>query len=211
MASKKKAAVEVDAEVEKSEKDGALALREQAKKFRITSDAEFEQAGKMLVGIAEAKRRAKALFDPICSAQHAAWKVATGKRAEVLDPLEEGDRIIRGEVGKYHERKQRDAQLAAVDMAEAVPQIAALEARGDYGAAAQLSEQVRAGNDAAPKLDGVGFREEWDFEVVDINAVPREYLVIDEHKVGRIVKALRDATSIPGIRAFSKSVPVVGR
>ena len=64
---------------------------------------------------------------------------------------------------------------------------------------------------APPKADGVSFRDEWDFEITDAALLPREYLVPDEKKIRGVVKSLRDATAIPGVRAFSRRVVAASR
>lgn len=64
---------------------------------------------------------------------------------------------------------------------------------------------------AAPsqKLSGISGREEWDFEITDISKIPREYLIVDEVKVRRVVKALGSQTRIDGVRVFQKTVMAV--
>lgn len=51
---------------------------------------------------------------------------------------------------------------------------------------------------------GVTFREDWDFEVVDANAVPREHMMPDEVKIRKLVRA--GLRNIPGLRIFPKKV-----
>ncbi len=62
---------------------------------------------------------------------------------------------------------------------------------------------------AAPKVEGVSFREAWDFEVTDASQIPREYLVPDLVAIRKVVQALKGNTRIPGIRAFTKPVTAV--
>jgi hypothetical protein len=56
----------------------------------------------------------------------------------------------------------------------------------------------------APEIRGLAMRENWDFEIVDEAAIPREYLVPDEVKIRRVVRIMKDKTAIPGIRAFNR-------
>lgn len=60
----------------------------------------------------------------------------------------------------------------------------------------------------APKLTvatpGQTFTEDWTFQVTDPALVPREYLRLDEVKIGRVVRAMRAQTSIPGIQAVAR-------
>jgi hypothetical protein len=101
---------------------------------------------------------------------------------------------------------------------------AELEARGDTAGAERLiSEPVTAPVvvtpapvfapqppvAVAPKVDGVSFRTDWDFEIVDANLIPREYLIPDEKKIRGVVKAMRGAARIPGVRPFEKRITSV--
>jgi len=61
----------------------------------------------------------------------------------------------------------------------------------------------------APAVAGVSFRDDWDFEVTNLAAIPREYMMPDEVKIRRVVKAMRGACSIPGIKAIPKRVTAV--
>jgi len=56
---------------------------------------------------------------------------------------------------------------------------------------------------AAPKTEGVHTVTEWHFEVTDPQAVPREYLVVDEKKIGQVVRAMKGDTDIPGVKVWS--------
>ena len=64
----------------------------------------------------------------------------------------------------------------------------------------------------APKTAGLAMRDNWCFEVVDPAAVPREYLIINEVAIGKIVRALRGKIEIPGVRVFNRPIMAsVGR
>jgi hypothetical protein len=52
----------------------------------------------------------------------------------------------------------------------------------------------------APKLGGLGFRSVWRYEVINPALVPREYLMLDEVKLGKVVSALKGDTNIAGIK-----------
>lgn len=59
-----------------------------------------------------------------------------------------------------------------------------------------------------PKVEGLSYREDWYFEVTEPNKVPREYLLVDAVKIGKIVRAMKQGTNIPGVRVFSKKIPI---
>jgi hypothetical protein len=58
----------------------------------------------------------------------------------------------------------------------------------------------------APKTNGLAMRENWDFEIVDETAIPREFMCPDELKIRKVVKAMKEKTNIPGIRAFNRPI-----
>jgi hypothetical protein len=81
----------------------------------------------------------------------------------------------------------------------------------------QLAKEIEAAPSEAPpvfvpketpKVPGLSYREDWKFEIVDATVLPREYLIPDESKIGKIVRALKATTYIPGVRVFSVKVPI---
>jgi hypothetical protein len=61
---------------------------------------------------------------------------------------------------------------------------------------------------ARPQAAGVSFRDEWDFEITNPALIPREYLLVDTVKLRGVVRALKQATHIPGIRVVRKRITV---
>jgi len=55
-----------------------------------------------------------------------------------------------------------------------------------------------------PKIDKIATRTVWKFEVIDEKLVPREYLKIDEVKIGSVARATKGTLQIPGIRIYSE-------
>ena len=64
---------------------------------------------------------------------------------------------------------------------------------------------VPAKPDLAPvKAAGMGFGEAWEFEVIDAALIPREFLKVDEAKIGQYVRAMKASAKIAGVRVFSR-------
>lgn len=122
---------------------------------------------------------------------------------------------------REQERIAREAAEAAARQAEEARKAAEVAAAaGNAEAAVELEQQAEQAVEAATalatmapavaaapaKLAGVSTRQEWDFEVTDPAAIPREYLVIDEKKIRGVVKALKADANIPGVRVFARDV-----
>lgn len=46
--------------------------------------------------------------------------------------------------------------------------------------------------------------ETWKFAISDASLIPREYLIPDEVAIGKIVRAMKERTNIPGIKAYAE-------
>jgi hypothetical protein len=212
------------------QQEHALTLTE-AQAIRVADAGTYELAAERLKGLRALGRKIEAFFDgtkdnPGPAAQaHALWKKLTGQRGEAIRPIEaectrltvemsrwkaEQDRLAREEAARRSREEQELARSVALEEA------ATLEAQGMPEEAAAVVEQAIAAPapvvhivPAAPKVDGVSHRENWKFEVIDANAIPREYLSIDEKKLGAVVRALKGSTRIAGIRVYPEQTTVV--
>ena len=52
--------------------------------------------------------------------------------------------------------------------------------------------------------DGLAMRDNWTFEIVDEALVPRDYMLVDEVKIGRVVRATSGKIEIQGVRIFNQ-------
>ncbi len=108
---------------------------------------------------------------------------------------------------EYTRRKEAEEKAAL--------EAAALNAiaKGDEARAVELvtkAEEVRHAvpvlAPVAPIAQGASFREIWKFEITDAKALPREYLIPDETRIGQVVRALKKDCSIPGVRIWSEKI-----
>lgn len=111
------------------------------------------------------------------------------------------------------ERQRAAAEQARLD-AIARREREELEARAEKAADKGNMEQALAlsarAADTAPKqadvapvkAAGTGFSDKWGFEVINAAMVPREYLKVDEVKLGAYVRAMKGDAIVPGVRVF---------
>lgn len=129
------------------------------------------------------------------------------KRAMVTYSTEQ-ERIRREEQRKAEEaaRKEREkleAQARKAEAAGRVERAMELEQRAATVVAPVIQREP-------PKVSGVAMRSIWRFEVVDPAAVPREYLVVDEKRIGAVVRAMKGDTQIPGVRVWEEKSLAAG-
>ena len=152
----------------------------------------------------------------------AAWdqeqaRLRAAAAAAAQRELERLEQAARDQAAAEQRRITAEAETRRLAEAEA------MEARGDQAAAVRLLEAPIAvpvvlpapvftpapAPAAPPKVEGVSFREDYDFEITDPALLPREFLMADEKRIRGVVKAMRAATAIPGVRAFPRRIASV--
>ena len=136
-------------------------------------------------------------------------------RREAEDAIRRERERLEAEARAQAEAEQRRLQAEAE--AQRRQAAAGLEAIGETGDAARvLAAPVAVPTVVAapvvmpsmpamappPRIDGVSFRDDWDFEIENVALLPRDYLVPDEKKIRAVVKTLKAATNIPGVRVI---------
>lgn len=195
----------------------ALALPEQAQAMAILDDETFTRATDFLLTIKALRNELNETFDPVIAKSYAAHKEAVSQKKRHEEPLAKAEAIVKHQMAIYHadqEQRRLEAQRQAQEAAQLWEAIDA-ESRGDQaGADAALNGQgVVAVHlpPATPKIDGVSFRESWDFEITDEAQLPREYLLPDLGRIGKVVRALKQDAHIPGVKVFRKQTVAAGR
>jgi hypothetical protein len=59
---------------------------------------------------------------------------------------------------------------------------------------------------AAEAVPEVAVRDVWKFAIVDADAIPREFMIPDEAAIGKVVRALKEKTNIPGVAVFNEQI-----
>lgn len=161
---------------------------------------EVEVQRKELKGpIDEAAKRIQAFFKP--PLDFLAQAEAVLKRKMVTWKSEQ-DRIAREEqrkadekARKERERLEREAAKAAAAGREERAEV--LRERAEVVVAAPVAP-------VAPKVSGISTRKAYMFRIVDASKVPDQYKVIDEKRIGAVVRALKMDANIPGVEVYEE-------
>ena len=213
-----------DAKAAAAKQDGLVILYK-AKELRITDQATLTQANEYLKQAKQIRAEIDKTFDPHIAQLHKSHKDLLAEKRRFTDPLEQAEKILRPAIGTYlHEQEQRAleadrARRRAEEEAERKANEAtdlshALIKNGDIEEAEKIASgakvEVRQILDNRPEAvedpitDNNQKRTTWHFEITDEAAIPREYLMVNETKIGQVVRAMKDQTNIPGVKAFPK-------
>jgi hypothetical protein len=203
------------AEVE-TVKQVALSFPDRARQIVIETPEHYSAAAGFLKEIKACRKRIADVFGPIVKAAHEAHKRAKAAQTEADDPLDQAEGLIKGAMVSYDTRqaevasqRQIEAEAAArraeeqrvIDQAVALEQAGEVEAAQELIAAPVVAPVVMV-ESATPTVEGISIRAVWQFQVTDPNLVPREWLIVDEKKVGAYVRAVKAQAFIPGIKVF---------
>lgn len=191
----------------------------------VKDDSSFSLGGEILL---EIKKRAKVVeerFAEPVSLAHKAHKSLTTLRDAVLSPFKQAETTIKSKLGTYQMeierqrreeaerlRKEAEAKAEAERIAKAQEQMDNGDLKGcEKTLEAPLKvEPIRVTTPEPLMPEGISMRENWKFEITNVNEIPMEYMVPDEKAIAKVVKALGSKANIPGIRIYCEKV-VSGR
>jgi vancomycin resistance protein YoaR len=197
---------------------------EAAKSIVVVDEASHVLALNLAMECTKRQRKVEETWAESREMAHKAWKTITETIASFTKPLAEAATICRQKAYAWKraedERRQIEAQRVERENAKKVEderlrQAEALAKAGKPALADAVLEQpievapVVAAEVAKPA--GMSYRENWTFTILEEEVLPREFLMPDEVKIGKVVRAMKGATKIPGIRVFDAGSLVVKR
>lgn len=207
-----------------------LQLATVARALVVTRETKVK-AEQMILLIGEGERQIKAVMDPIRDAANRAHKVATTQTNALLQPLQEAKAYLRrgcADVQKELdeeatiEARRKAAELEELERARLMEKAQTATSPTEVVQAIQEAERVsipaEVVREAPAKASGITYRDNWTFEWVDaqgkriaqpdVALIPMQFHRIDDVLVRAHVKATKERTSIPGVRAFNDRQPV---
>lgn len=185
------------------EQQGIL-LVASAEDLKVTDQPSFEDAVGQLKLVKAYLDEVDTITGPVVKAALNAHRAAVAQRDGLKAHAIEAERILKKAIGVYEAEQRRKAEAARRETerlqweAEAAARAKAAETHMPVEAVVVFTPPPPP----IPKAVGVAFTDVWKFEVTDPLAVPNEYKVVDEKRIGQVVRALKGQTVIPGVRVY---------
>jgi len=174
-----------------SQKESLAITKEKWNRYRLPPDTQYRRIkGDIGAFIVEQDRLKR-------EAEHRAWLAEQEKIKLDADRKRIEEEAIR----KAAEAELKgDNEKAAAILEKAVAKEEKLSAKIEEAAtvAAYVPPPV--------KTVGISTREDWDIELLDINLVPRDYLMFDEAKARKVIRASKGTIQIPGVKNVKKTI-----
>lgn len=188
----------------------------------ITSAPEYQSASDVLKTIKAKARelddRERAITRPINDSLKAIRDLFRAPKA-LLEQAETAFKLGMLTYQRAEAAKRQEAQRVAEELArkerERLAELARkAEERGAIEKAQAFAERAAVivapvVEIAAPKVAGVATRKDYTFEIVDAAQLPRVYLMPDEQKIRKAIRALGPDANIPGVRVIEREILAV--
>lgn len=212
------------------------ALAVQAGTLMVTDQPSFELAGAMLQTVKGYRNRVGEILDPIIKKAHETHRQALEAKKKLEEPAVRAELAIKGALTAYEQeqaRLRRQAEVLAEKERARLEEEARLqaaleaEARGDRKVAEKILEAPHppapvftppAILPAAPKAEGVSFRDQYRAEVTDLillvkavaaGEAPIGMLLPNLPMLNQMARALKEELRIPGVRVIADRVAMV--
>lgn len=197
-----------------------VAAPDRARTLKIADPDTYKVAAEELLVTKALRKQVDDAFDGIIEQAHATHKQALAKKKTFTGPLDEAEKIIKAEIGRYtaeEEAKRADAQRAAdaaMRKREEERRLDEAQALVDEGKDVQamhlldepvLTQPVMLAP-AVQKVDGITSRDNWTFRITHPDSVSREFCKPDEVKIRAYVKAMKGTAQIPGVQVYVEKV-----
>ena len=124
----------------------------------------------------------------------------------MLTYQQEQERKRREEEARLQEKARKEAERLAARAEKA-------EANGNIEKAETLRQEAQEKEMLTPvvaspveKVAGISTKKVWKFEIVNEDLIPREYMIADEARIGKVVRATAGTLTIPGVRIYAEDV-----
>jgi hypothetical protein len=203
----------------------------------VTDLVSLEQAALDRQALGDAIKRVEEFFKPLKAMADQLHKALCSREREILEPLRSADVAKVDAIKRYHLTEQRERQRRQDAEAEArrrddqdraAIEAARLEEQGEHALAAAVVEEAIAAPTPVvvypdPVAAVVSFTRRWKWKYqhgpADITKtppqlvaralalVPKEFLCLDEKKVGAYARSMKTTGHIPGIDIYAVDEP----
>lgn len=195
---------------------------------KIETEETLKRVNETKLGIRQLRNKIKAHFEPLRNLAYAPYKAILDKWKETEAPVQEAEKACDNLLSCYFAEQRRIREEAERKRLEEIRkqkeeedrklrEALEAESKGDIEKAEQLINEVAIQEQETkptvtipekPKLNNVHSRVDYDFEIVDEQAIPRDYLIPNETLIRKMVKASQGKINIPGIKVIAKDTIV---
>ena len=187
----------------------AISLRDFAKARVIITNDDMKPANDDLILIRKVKKAMEEKRKEYLKPFQDHVKETNDAYKTLMEPIEEADKLTANKMLAFdaeQKRKIREAEAIEAEklaLAKREAELKGGEITVDLTPVAKpevVPDRIRT------DMGSSGQRDNWKWELLDLNLVPREYLMINAGMLTPIVKASKGKLTIPGIRIYNEPI-----
>lgn len=195
-----------------------LSLPDQARKLQVIDRDSLERAASLLLIVKALRKELDDTFDTGIKKAHEAHKAAVALKKKYELPLATAEATIKPRIAAYHALKEqirRDEENRLMEEArkradeEKLSMAVRAETLGLQAQAEAIIDQPAfvpvVTLPKAEKIEGISMRKTWKYRIIDVNLIPRDYMIADEKKIGGVVRAMGEQAKIPGVEIYCET------
>lgn len=202
----------------------ALSVPDQAKQISIKTMDDYVRAGEIMLTIKAIRKKITETFKPIKQKMDAAKQEVLDQERAADAPLKEAESWLSPQIITWNREQERirqeeEARLREIARKEEEERQLQEAILAEQSGQKDVAEEIMAAPvqaapvvvpKAVPKVAGMSIRDNWKFRITNEKLVPREYLKVDEVKIGQVVRAMKSAANIAGVEVYNEGT-VSGR
>jgi len=179
-----------------------------ATEIRVIDQNTYEAANARIGLLQGLKKKVEDFFKPMKQKAQDAHKQICQQEKEQLNPILSAIDDLKQKTIAYYTAEQQRIAAEQERQRKAAEEMAALaaeaETSGDTETATEavaLAAMEETKVTYSPSAKGTSMREVWRAEVIDIDKVPRCFLIVDQAALDALAKSQKDKMSVPGVKA----------
>lgn len=193
---------------------------------KINNQEDFEFASSFLKQVKAVQKKVKDYWETPIKNAYEAHKSLKNKENEMLKPLQESEKILKNKMQEYTEQQTKifEEQLKRLkeeqekEAMHELEEAERLRENGDVVGAEiaesnanmiyQMPTNLKSG---VEKVEGIGYRKDYEIQIVDDTKVPAyingiQIRKIDESQIKKLIKMTNGQIIIPGINVKEKKI-----
>lgn len=190
------------------------------KGITINDQSDYEAVIDLRRQLKEYKSKLDARYLPIKQKTHDAWKEACKNVNDYDKPITEADKKLKRAMSDYTMRKERERKAEENRLRREAEEKETSRVEAELKEVGFKKKEAKAEVEKmdlfvpevkiedSTKVEGVSYRTNYKYRIVDVSKIPAEYMIPDEKKIGGVVRAMKENTNIPGIEVYTEKTPI---
>lgn len=174
-------------------------LVQRAQNYQVVSDETYEEAGGIVSWIAQGKKRIEARRKFFTQPLNDQVKKINELFKELSMPFVKSDAIVRNKMLDYRQGQEKKRRDEEEKMKKEAEKIAKKEGISKEEVIASMEKK-----ETVSTTDKTTVRKDWTFEIIDVNKIPRKFLMPDEVNIRKAVR--NGVRKIAGINIYEKEI-----